>query len=364
MIRAIEITNLRKSYGTLTVLNDVSLHIGCNEVYGLLGLRGAGKSTLLHLLLGFLKPSEGSVRVLGLDDLVQARQRLGYVPEATNYHLHYSAREYLSFLGRFSDLHGSKLRRRVEQVLESTGLTEVANRRLATLTRALLQRLALAQALLNDPEVLLIDEPLVGLEHAEQSDLVELLADICTQGPTVLLCSQYTGALTRLCDRVGILAGGRIVDEVEIHQLRKVSTSVRIQVDHLPPGLRQQLGSIAAAVTSSDHVITLRPNSQQLQAQVLRRLLDHGVTILALEQLEQPLEQFYIQALQRTSFPPQPAETELAARLAASDGTAADASALAGAIEPATSGLLNQLLLGNQQPDPPPDRQPDDPPRH
>jgi ABC-2 type transport system ATP-binding protein len=269
------------------------------QVYGVLGPHGVGKSTLLHLLMGFLKPSSGKIALLGTRHLEAARQQIGYVPERSSYHARFSAREYLRFLGRFSDLRGPALRRRVDEQLRLVGLGEVADQSIGSFSRSMIQRLGIAQGLLTRPPLLLLDDPLLPLSPAEQREIADLLAYVRELGTTMLICSNYTHVLTRLCDRIGILAHGSIVDEMDGQQLRIASSSVQIQVDQLTPALRTQLGALSSGVQCSEHMILLRPNSQQLQSRVLRSLMEAGVTILSLEPMEHPLEQFYLQAIQQ-----------------------------------------------------------------
>jgi ABC-2 type transport system ATP-binding protein len=300
----IEIDHLHKSYGSLVILRDLSLRVAEGEVYGLIGGHGAGKSTLLHLLLGFLKPSSGTLRVLGSADLDLARQRLGYMPERMHYHLRFTAREYLRFLGQFSDLDGKWLRRRVDDFLRQVGLDYVADRKLSTFSKGMLQRLGVAQALLADPEVLLLDEPLGSLDATDQRDLIDILTDLRAQGHTILVGSHYTDALAQLCDRVGVLSEGDIVAETHIRALRQPSSSVRLLVDRLTPAMCLYLSRMAPRITCSEQRIMIQENTQEIQSRVLRALLESGVNVLALEPLEHPLEQFYLHALQPTQTAP------------------------------------------------------------
>jgi ABC-2 type transport system ATP-binding protein len=307
-MNVIEIDHLYKSYGSLSVLHDLSLHVAEGEVYGLVGGHGTGKSTLLHLLLGFLKPSAGGLRVLGATDLDLARQRVGYMPERMHYHLRFTAQEYLRFLGQFSDLPGKWLRRRVDEQLRQVGLEHMADRKLSTFSKGMLQRLGVAQALLADPEVLLLDEPLGALDATDQRDLIDILTDLRTQGHTILVGSHYTDALAQLCDRVGILADGTLVAETHIRALRQPGGSVRIQVDRLAPGMSLHLSRIAPTISCSAQRITIQNNTPELQAHVLRTLLDANIAVLALEPLEHPLEQFYLRTLQQSETAHNPAE--------------------------------------------------------
>lgn len=294
---AIEAENLSKTFDDAPVLRGVTLRVAQGEVYGLLGPTGAGKSTFLHLLLGFLKPSRGRVRLFGTSNVIAAHKRVGYLPERQTYHTRYTAREYLRFMGEFSDMKPALLRVRIAEILEQVGLTAAADQQIGRFSRSMLQRLGLAQALLHRPDVLLIDEPTSNLESAGQQAMLELLAAIRAQGQTMLLCTHYIDEVEYLCDRVGILVRGRIAVETKVPHLHVPATSVVIHVDRLPPDLHTRLSRIAPAVQCRERMIVLRPNNQQIQTMVLRDLLDAGVAILALEPLERPLEQIYLQAV-------------------------------------------------------------------
>jgi ABC-2 type transport system ATP-binding protein len=303
-MHAIEIEGLGKSYGDLHVLRGVNLRVVEGEVYGLLGPNGTGKSTLLHLLLGFLRPSAGTIALLGERDLDAARGRVGYLPERLRYHTRYSAREYLRFLGQFSDMGGATLRQRVDEELERVGLADAADRLLATFSKGMLQRLGIAQALLANPELLLIDEPTSGLDPSGQREMLDLLAALRAQGRTILLTTHTLAEIEQVCDRVGVLTGGRVDAEANVRDLRGPGASVSVLVEHLQPEQAAQLGRISPAVRSSDREIVLSPNSHELQAMVLRKLLDMEVPIMAVQPQSRPLEQFYLQAVRGDLAPP------------------------------------------------------------
>jgi ABC-2 type transport system ATP-binding protein len=298
---AIEVVKLHKSYGTQSVLHDINFQVAPGEVYGLLGPNGTGKSTLIHLLLGFLKPNRGRITVLGETDLDFARGRIGYLPERMRYHTRFTAREYLRILGQLSDMQGLDLHDRVEQELERVGLLDVADRYLGTYSKGMLQRIGLAQALLASPEMLLIDEPSSGLDPAGQRELLELLTDVRNQGHTIFLCTHRLSEAEYLCDRVGIMAGGRLVTEVDIHNLRNRPGSVSIAVDAISVELSEQLQALAPAVECHPSSVVLRPNDEQLQKQVLQHLVAAGITIFSITPLERPLEQIYLRAVEQAA---------------------------------------------------------------
>jgi len=302
----IEIEELHKAYGSLPVLQGLSLRVAAGEVYGLLGPNGAGKTTLIHLMMGFLQPNQGRLRLLGNANLEQVRPRIGYIPERQRYHTRYTAREYLRFLGQFSGLTGVALRERVERELAAVGLLSAADRSLGAYSKGMLQRLGVAQALLSDPDLLLIDEPTSGLDLAGQREVIDLLASVRDLGHTIFLCTHYLQEVELLCDRVGVLVGGRIAAEARLRDLRDVATSVRIRVGSLDAELRARLENLGAGVRCDAQGVRLSPNTPALQATVLRALLDADVAIMALEPLESPLERLYLWALH--SVPPTSAE--------------------------------------------------------
>lgn len=298
---AIEVVKLYKSYGTQSVLHGINFQVAPGEVYGLLGPNGTGKSTLIHLLLGFLKPNSGTVTVLGESDLDFARGRIGYLPERMRYHTRFTAREYLRILGQLSDMQGLDLHDRVEQELERVGLQDAADRYLGTFSKGMLQRIGLAQALLANPELLLVDEPSSGLDPAGQRELLELLAHVRNQGHTIFLCTHRLSEAEYLCDRVGIMAGGRLVTEVDIHNLRDRPGSISIAVDAISVELSKQLQEFSPAIECNPRSVVLRPNDEQLQNQVLQQLIAAGVTIFSITPLERPLEQIYLHAVEQAS---------------------------------------------------------------
>lgn len=347
---AIEIHGLTKSYDQTPVLRDLELEVEVGQVYGLLGPNGSGKSTLIHLMLGFLKPERGTIRLFGTNQLDQLNTRIGYIPERLRYHLRYTAREYLRYLGRFNDLSGTDLERRINQELHQAGLTRFGNQPLSTFSKGMLQRLGLAQALLSNPTLLLIDEPTSGLDPDGQRAMVRLLVELRGRGHTIFLATHILDEAEYLCDRVGVLAGGKIAAETDVRYLHAPGRNVQITVGALPPPLALQLEQLSSAVHFTSRGILLKPNSAALQAQVLRMLLDAGIAIIALDSQVRPIEEFYMRAVRGEPWPegesgnaqvvPEPVALEQVQRLEPQDS--------ASAVRPGISGsgdtLLRELL--------------------
>lgn len=294
---AIEISQIHKRYGTLAVLKGIDLAVPRGEAFGLLGPNGAGKSTLTHIILGLLTPDQGAVKVFGKSDIERLSSRIGYLPERPRYHTQFTGREYLGLLGRLSDLRGTALHSRVEAVLELVGIGDAADRRIGTYSKGMLQRLGVAQAVLHEPDLLIVDEPASGLDPGGQRDMADLLQRLRMTGHTVFLCTHQLTEVARLCDRVGVLSNGRLDRVVTLDELRAQGHSVTIRVADLPAETGQLLIALSPNIRVSRTEIVLFPSSEELQARILRTLLDEAVPIIAVLPAADALEQFYLQAV-------------------------------------------------------------------
>ncbi len=302
--QAIYISNVHKAYGSLRVLRGVDLDVTKGEVWGLLGPNGAGKTTLTHLILGLLKPDDGTVRVFGVDDYAQMSARIGYLPERPRYHNQFTGREYLLALGQLSDLNGKKLHDRVEAVIELVGLGQSADRRIGTYSKGMLQRIGIAQAVLHEPDLLIVDEPASGLDPAGQREMALLLRTLREAGHTIFLCTHQLTDVARLCDRIGVLVGGKITHTSNLADLHAQGHSVTIRVYELPLETANALQTIGPEVRYDRVSVTLFPTSDALLATVLRRLLDDGVAIQSVVPEADALEQFYLNAVRDGQVPP------------------------------------------------------------
>jgi ABC-2 type transport system ATP-binding protein len=298
----IEVEHLSKSYGAKMALRGVTLRIPHGRIYGLLGPHGAGKSTLMHILMGFLRPSAGKIRLFNSDHLQLARQRLGFLPEHPHYYLRYTVRQYLQLLGRLSDMGGKHLRERIDEELARVGLEHAANQSLMNLSNNHVHCVGIAQALLTSPDVLLIDEPMSGFDQSMRHEALSLLSNVCSQGQTVLLATNNLEVIERVCDRVGVLISGRLAFEMDVSHTRGVGVSVFIEVDEIPAEVQAKLVALSSAVQCDSRSVTLRPNDNHLQVAVLRTLIDAGVTIVSLEPLERPFEHTYLEAVRAASL--------------------------------------------------------------
>ena len=209
----IEVRDLRKSYGSLTAVDGISFDVRRGETFGLLGPNGAGKSTIMHLLVGFLRPDEGTIRVAGIGDPTRpaTRQHLGLAPQSLSLYPDLTGEENLSFFGSLQGLSGRALGERVDAMLELAGLADRRKHRVRTYSGGMQRRLNLACALVHDPGVLLLDEPTVGVDPQSRNHLFDNIEALRKQGRTILYTTHYMEEAERLCDRVAIMDRGRIL---------------------------------------------------------------------------------------------------------------------------------------------------------
>jgi len=192
-------------------VSGLSMTVGPGEVFGLLGLNGAGKTTTIKLMLGLLCPTSGRVRLFGADmpDMSVLR-RVGYLPEAAYLNKYLTGRETLELFGRIAGFSGDVLRRRVDGIIERVGMRRAAGRRLADYSKGMLQRISIAQALLHDPDLLIFDEPITGLDPLAVKEIRQLILWLKQQGKTVFFSSHNISEVERVCDRIGIIVNGTL----------------------------------------------------------------------------------------------------------------------------------------------------------
>lgn len=198
--------------GTVCALDRLSLKVETGQVFGFLGPNGAGKTTTMHILLGFIAPTAGQALLFGRDvrDSI-ARQRIGYLAEHPDTYRFLTGRELLYATGRLFLLPKELLRARVNETLEQVGLLHAADRRIATYSRGMMQRICLAQALINDPDLVILDEPTSGLDPIGRMEIRKIIAQLKSRGKTVFFSSHELSEVELVCDHIAILAHGRIV---------------------------------------------------------------------------------------------------------------------------------------------------------
>lgn len=215
---AIEIENLTKDFRIgirgvkLRAVDGVSLSVRRGEVFGLLGPNGSGKSTTLKIILGLLRPTAGECRIFGeKSSEVAVRSRVGFLPEAPYFYGWLSGRELVAYYARLCGVPAKELAARVEGALAVVGMTDAASRRVKTYSKGMLQRIGIAQAIVHDPDLVILDEPTAGVDPVGASEIGKAIREIKSRGKTVVLCSHQLGQIEDLCDRVAILDRGKLV---------------------------------------------------------------------------------------------------------------------------------------------------------
>ena len=251
---AISIRNLTKVYPIpfkrerITAVDNLSLSVEPGQVYGLLGPNGSGKSTTMKVLLGLVTPSSGGTQIFGRDSaLVASHEEVGYLPENPYFYKFLTGEETLRFYGKLCGLKGAVLRDRARDLLKLVGLENAADRRIGGYSKGMLQRIGLAQALVQEPRLLVLDEPTAGVDPAGSREIRDLILELKSRGITVLLCSHLLGQVQEICDRVGILHKGRLVREGALESLISIENQTQLIFENASPDLLARFEAEAAA---------------------------------------------------------------------------------------------------------------------
>lgn len=289
MIQAVDLTKL---YGPTLALDRLTVTIPQGAVFGLLGPNGSGKSTFIKLLLGLIFPDSGQ---LLRGDI--ASHQFGYLPERPALPPRSRVAEYLELVGQLSGLRGRRLRSAVDQHLVQVGLSRVAGARIGTCSKGMLQRLGLAVALVADPPVIVLDEPMEGLDPAWQKTVRDMMAELNRQGKTVVLSTHRLSDVAQVCSHVCILARGQLKRAGALDMVLPPRRQVIIGVDQVPEALRVVLTGLHSEIRVRDTSIALTGEALAHKADVLGALLQAGVDIQDMTQQRLSLEEVYLEAV-------------------------------------------------------------------
>jgi ABC-2 type transport system ATP-binding protein len=249
----VALTNITKIFPapfrgrSVVAVRDLNLEVAAGQIYGLLGPNGAGKSTTLKIILGLVTPTRGEARIFGRSsDRVASRESVGFLPESPYFHKFLTGEETLRFYGKLCGLHGAELTQRVEELLALVGLTNARKRRLAGYSKGMLQRIGLAQALIQKPALLVLDEPTAGVDPAGVREIRDVILALKDRGVTVLLSSHLLGQVQEICDHVGILANGVLIREGPLRELLGVENQTEFVLEGASADLLDQIETLAA----------------------------------------------------------------------------------------------------------------------
>ena len=276
---AIELRALTKDFPInlrglkLRAVDDLTLAVPAGQVFGLLGPNGSGKSTTIKIILGLLEPTAGECRVFGVPSRrVESRRNVGYLPESPYFYRYLSGTELVAFYGRICGVTRARLAARVAEVIDWVGLGAAANRRVGTYSKGMLQRIGLAQALVHDPQLLILDEPTAGVDPVGAAEITELIRSLKARGKTVLITSHLLAQIEDVCDRIAILDKGRLILE----------------------------GAVGDLVGQRDRqALITDPLSEPEQAALREWLAARGHALLAVEQPRARLDQLFLSKVGR-----------------------------------------------------------------
>ncbi|MFN3285659.1 MAG: ATP-binding cassette domain-containing protein [bacterium] len=296
---AVETVGLTKRYGDLVAVQDLNLRLNTGEVFGMLGPNGSGKTTTILMLLGLTEPTAGTARVLGWDPTrqpLQVKRRVGYLPDSVGFYDELTAWENLRYTAALNGLPSTEANRRIGEVLERMGLQDVAHRKVGTFSRGMKQRLGLADVLLKQPQVAILDEPTLGLDPEAALEFLALIRSLKRDGLTVLLASHLLHQVQSVCDRVGLFHRGRMVLEGTVDELRErvLGGAYRIHVQargaEVERALREVPGVVRVTRTDGD---TYRVEARvDCRAEIARRVVASG-ELLALSVDRPGLDEVY-----------------------------------------------------------------------
>jgi ABC-2 type transport system ATP-binding protein len=289
-----------------TAVEGISLSLRRGEIFGLLGPNGAGKTTTIKMILGLTRPTRGTILIWGREPHDRAaRMRLGYLPENPCFYDHLTAREYLGLVGSLFDLGSRIARARADGLLKRLGLEADAGKPLRKFSKGMTQRLGICQALLNEPDLLILDEPMSGLDPIGRADMKQILREERARGATVLMSSHVLAETETLCDRVAILHRGRVLEVGDVKGLLGagvIEWEVTVEAISDPVAARLRGEGHRVDMAGRNWIVRVR-EAEELQ-EVLRGFAKDGVFIHSVEPRRQSLEEHFVRAIQEDTGSP------------------------------------------------------------
>lgn len=295
---SIIVQNVTKQYDNQLALNDVSLTIGKREIVGLLGPNGAGKSTLMKIITCFIPPTKGTVSVEGYDiweQSMEVRKRVGYLPEHNPLYLDMYVKEYLGFVAGIHHITGQEASKRIDEMIEMTGLGVEMHKKIGALSKGYRQRVGLAQAMIHNPSVLILDEPTSGLDPNQLIDIRRLIKDLGNE-KTVLLSTHIMQEVEALCDKVIIINKGVVVANDNIENLTKESDNVLVvefDGNVTMEMLRNIVGLKQAKAIKENHWILESKADLDIRQDLMRWAINNNVIIKSMQREETSIEECF-----------------------------------------------------------------------
>ncbi|HLO28431.1 MAG TPA: ABC transporter ATP-binding protein [Anaerolineales bacterium] len=295
---AIETDQLRKVFGDYAAVKGLTLQVRQGEVFGFLGPNGAGKTTSIKMLLGLIAPTSGVASLLGkpVGDRT-ALSRIGFLPEHFRFQEWLTANEFLCLHGQLLDMPAEDLNARVDELLEQVGLSDYRNKQLRTFSKGMLQRIGLAQALLNRPALVFLDEPTSGLDPVGRRLVRDMIHELRKQGTSVFLNSHLLSEIEVTCDRVAFIRHGEVVRMLEMASLSTGQSKVTIRVHNFAAEALNGLCRWGQDVQWNDDHITMNIQNESALPEITRYLVEQGAEVYAVSPNRLSLEEIFIETV-------------------------------------------------------------------
>ena len=295
---AVETNELRKVFGDNAAVKSLTLQIQQGEVFGFLGPNGAGKTTSIKMLVGLITPTSGKAALLGnpLGDR-STRARIGFLPEHFRFQDWLTAREFLTLHGQLFGMERQRLQTRVDELLERVGLGGFRDKAIVTFSKGMLQRIGLAQALLNQPALVFLDEPTSGLDPVGRILVRDIIRELRTQGTCVFLNSHLLSEIEVTCDRVAFISHGEVIRLLELASLDTGQVTVSLQVSGLSQETASGLSPWAEAIHLEGNHLTLTARNEETLPEINRYLVTHGVAVYEIAPKHVSLEELFIETV-------------------------------------------------------------------
>ena len=302
----IRIENLTKSFSQgfiphkVRALDHLNLTVNRGEVFGYLGPNGAGKTTTIKLLMNLIFPDQGQAWIMGENvvERTRARQRVGFLPDQPYFYEYLTGREFLDFCGQLCGVPKSLREKRGAELLELLGMTEASKMQLRKYSRGMLQRIGLAQALINDSDLLILDEPMTGLDPVGRKEVRDIILDLKARGKTIFFSSHILSDAELICDRVGILLKGKLIAVGRLDELvRKQVKSVEITASNLDPTTLERLRPLAQRLMVQDEKVLLQVGSEEKSFQVTKMITEGGGRVHAIVPQRETLEDIFMREM-------------------------------------------------------------------
>lgn len=281
----------------IKAVQDLSLEILKNEIFGLIGPNGAGKTTILKIILGLLSPDKGEVKIDGKDIReLDVRRKIGYLPENPSFPDFITGKEFLRFHGSLYGMDKREMERRIEEVLEIVGMKERAGDKMKRYSRGMIQRIFLAQALINDPDILFLDEPTLGLDPVGVMDFRNLILDLKSKGKTILLNSHHLSELEKVCDRIAFIEKGKLHGLIEPSTYKEGVNEVEIEMGEIKEGFLLELRR-RYSFSQKGNLFIFSLKEKDLN-ELLEFLINQKAKIFSVNKRRRTLEDVFIQFME------------------------------------------------------------------